>query len=160
MTYQNGTNISPIASTGARNRFPIAAEMQIPAAASPREQAQRIPNICVRFVSRRISCASVISRRKRLGFLRLVASFIWDFMLFGLARIRENIPSVNSMGDIPKSMKKPAVKPTQATISIAVISCSPFRAIGQVPPAAFRFQAICAATKAKYPRTFRGFPLR
>lgn len=85
--------------------------------------------------------------------MRRVASFIWDFMLFGLARIRENMPSVNSMGDIPKSMKKPAVKPTQATISIAVISCSPFRAIGQAPPAAFRFRVICAVMKAKYLRT-------
>ena len=79
-------------------------------------------------------------------------------MLFGLARIRVKIPSVNSIGEIPNSRKNPTTMPIKATVNIAFTLIFLLSAMRQALISAYRFQAAVFGAIRKYPRLFRAYP--
>ena len=70
--------------------------------------------------------ASVISRRKKPAFFRLVVSLISARMLPGAAVSREKMLSLISVGEIPSTIKSPAIMPMQAISWIIVMQFPPF----------------------------------
>ena len=71
-------------------------------------------NLADRPVIRRIFWVSSISRRRKDFFLRRVLSLTSARMLLGLLVILRNTPSVKSMGETRRRMKKPVISPAQA----------------------------------------------
>ena len=72
------------------------------------------------------ACASVISRRRKPAFFRLVVSLISARILPGAAVKREKRLSLSSRGETCSTIKSPAIMPMQAISWIIVIHLPPF----------------------------------
>ena len=118
--------MKPTASTGTRNAFPARMAMQAPRANSTREAMHTMGNFPSRPDAASTACASVISRRKKPAFFRLVVSLISARMLPGAAVSREKMLSLISAGEIPSTIKSPAIMPMQAISWIIVMQFPPF----------------------------------
>ena len=118
--------MKPMASTGTRNAFPARMAMQAPRANSTREAMHTMGN----FPSRPGCGQHRLGFRdlpaEEAAFFRLVVSLISARMLPGAAVSREKMLSLISAGEIPSTIKSPAIMPMQAISWIIVMQFPPF----------------------------------
>ena len=100
--------------------------MQAPRANSTRDAMHTMGNFPSRPDAANTAWASVISRRKKPAFFRLVVSLMSARMLPGAAVSLEKMLSQSSLGEMFSTIKSPAIMPTQAISWMVVTQMPPF----------------------------------